>query len=236
MKYLIISDLHLGDGTKSDDFIYEDYTRRELNDVLLVDWINKLSPDVVILNGDIYELWQHSMRRIKKSHPMLHKLFNNKINPTIKFIRLTGNHDYELLGKTTHTINTKSGQKILVSHGFQNDKSMTNPFIRFGMWCLGWVEKIIPNIESVERVFKKSSVSNKISENTMDYAILNFNKGYDIVVCGHTHVQGQVQYSIFGNKMYYNSGTCQHGKLEGVLIDDEKSYVDDIDFIRTVRS
>jgi UDP-2,3-diacylglucosamine pyrophosphatase LpxH len=234
MKYLIISDLHLGDGTGSDDFVYEGNKKHSENDVKLANWIDSLRPDIVILAGDIYELWQHRLKRIKKAHSLLWNTFNNKLKLGYKFIRLVGNHDYQLLGKSTYTITTKSGKKILISHGFQNDKSMKNPFVRFGVWCLGLVEKIIPNIEVVERVFKNSSVSKQIEENTMQYAYSKFNE-YNIVVCGHTHDQTAVHFDINGNNWYYNTGTCQHGKLEGILIDSDKDYDDGVDFIRMVR-
>jgi UDP-2,3-diacylglucosamine pyrophosphatase LpxH len=230
MRYLVISDIHLGDGTGSDDFKYETF-KHASKDESLLDFIDSLKPDTVILAGDIYELWQHKYKAIKKAHKLLCDTFDNKTNSPIKYIKLIGNHDYKLLGKSSYTIQINSGVNIYITHGFQNDKNMTNPFIRFGVWCLGLVEKIIPNIEVVENVFKKSNVSNLIENNTYNYAVSLMNT-YPVVICGHTHNQ-----KIYGTEkgLYYNCGTCQHDKFEGIFIDSEKTFDDGLDFIRMVK-
>ena len=55
MRILCISDLHMGNGLRGDDF--------GDNDTKLLKWIWKMQPHEVILVGDIFELWQFKMRR-----------------------------------------------------------------------------------------------------------------------------------------------------------------------------
>ena len=110
MKYLILSDLHIGDGSSKDDFYYD----KELIS-LLDDFIEK---DVVlILNGDFFELVETN--RVKEKGLItfeelvrvlepeviddivsMHREVFNKIKQFAKkrrVIYIIGNHDYYIL-------------------------------------------------------------------------------------------------------------------------------------------
>ena len=127
------------------------------------------------------------------------------------FIR--GNHDYTLFGKLSYTF-VENDRVVHVTHGFQNDKGMTNPFARLGVWLVGWVEKVFPNIENV---FSTSKLGDDIVKNTTAYATTLLKTGkYDQVVLGHTHNKGE-----FKCGAYLNCGTCQHGKFDYIIIGDK---------------
>ena len=214
MKVLIISDLHLGDGSSADDF--------GDNDDSLLKWITSHNADVVYLNGDIYDSWQFKMKRIKKAHPKIIKEFKNR---KYKYIR--GNHDYSVMGVLTRSLTTKNAMKVLISHGFQNDDRMKNPFLRVGVWFLGILERVpflswIDNPES----FATPRNKEKIMKLTEDYARDQLHK-YDIVICGHTHLKcdKNVSDGLTGSLKYINTGTCQHGKREGAILDTETGSV-----------
>lgn len=217
MKYLIISDLHLGDGTKSDDFITDKKGNIKTDrDVKFIRWIESLqklhgSIDKIILNGDILELWQFGRSAIERAHSGILNYFAHK-----DCIWIRGNHDYQITGLLYYDIKMDDGKNVHVEHGFRNDDGMTNPFSRFGVWCLGVVEKFNGNIENelesiATKRLKMSNVSDDITINTNNFARKLLKKN-DYVVFGHTHSGGK----IFGN--YYNSGTCQGGKYSGVLV------------------
>ena len=216
-RILIISDLHLGCRDRADDF--------GNNDIKLIHWIEKLDPDKVILNGDIYELWQRPFKKIFEAHKGLCKWFR-----TSWFEHIQGNHDLRLmsLDPLTRELMLADGRRVLISNGFQNDKLMTSPFSRALVWCLSWLEKIWPNIDN-EEGYGHDRKKTRIDKNTDIYASNMFAKGYDVVICGHTHKQIEIKLCLAKTKIidthYLNCGTCQHGKLQGVLIDTEKSTV-----------
>ena len=214
MKALILSDLHMGDGTGSDEFMEQDYK--------ILNFIGSIAPDSLYLNGDIFELWKCKMKNIRSFHYTLTKFVDGEYVHGMIFpevIRIKGNHDYTLFGKMKVEITTKSGKKILITHGFQNDPWMTNPISRFFTWCLGRVEKLIPDIDNV------FSASKRINNKANEYAMQQLTK-YDIVILGHTHKIECKQYLILGRFVTYaNSGTCTNGKLQGILIDTETDEI-----------
>lgn len=217
MKYLIISDLHIGDGTGTDDFGDNDFQLLSFLSEGL--WEKRF--DKVILNGDIYELWQCGMRRIREAHRSICRYLESEV----RLERVKGNHDYILGGKIKKIIKTKSGKKILITHGFQADGWMNSPIARFLSWCLGKVEKLFPKIDNV---FCKPEA---IEEKVRSYAFKKL-KEYDVVILGHTHKQKIKKIRpIIGNLLrdeivekeliYANSGCCLDGRIEGILLDTE---------------
>ncbi len=216
---LIISDLHLADGTNLDDFGKKGET--EARELALIDFINAQSPIRVYLNGDIYELWQTKMKRIRQAHPTIIHFFES--DPRIRF--LVGNHDLTLTGKSTAEFMTKSGKKVLISHGFQNDLGMSSAIMRFWTWIIGKLEILIhPDIDRIGDIFFKNQNKEILMEKVRDYAAKQLIY-YDICICGHSHYN---EIGELNGKPYANSGGCIWGKIEGILLDcetDELSIV-----------
>ena len=110
MKYLILSDLHIGDGSTKDDFRY---------DVELVDLLKEYSQEgtVLILNGDILELLESECVKeiglvpfeelIQKMCPETIDMIERNHSEVFKALRdfakkgriiyIVGNHDYYIL-------------------------------------------------------------------------------------------------------------------------------------------
>jgi UDP-2,3-diacylglucosamine pyrophosphatase LpxH len=210
----VISDLHLADGTGTDDFgNFSETLERESK---LITFINKHNPGTIIANGDIYEKWQVRMKKIKKAHPTMINFL--KTDERVKI--LVGNHDYRRRGKLNYKFTTKTNKVGLITHGFQVDTGLKTSISRFFSWILGVIEKFIPKIENffAKKKFWNEGLQLKVKK----YAVKKFEKGYDIVICAHCHVP---KYEEIEGKIYANSGTCQQGRLEGVLIDTDTGKV-----------
>jgi len=214
MRALVISDLHIGDGTEADDFRGQD--DRILN------FISSIAPDRLYFNGDIFELWQCRMKDIRSLHYALTKFVDGEYVHGMIFpevIRIKGNHDYSLFGKMKAELVTDSGKKILITHGFQNDPWMTNPISRFATWCFGRIERLIPGANNI------FGTSKRITNKAQEYA-MKMGKKYDYVVLGHTHEIGLDWVLLDGKTVLYaNSGCCCSGKMQGLLIDTKDSSV-----------
>lgn len=90
-KIIIISDLHIGDKTKSDDF----YTHGSLEPFLeFLNWV-KLQDDIkeMVFAGDVFELWQSSISRTFQSYPEIWKKLYEIKDSGKKMIYVPGNHD-----------------------------------------------------------------------------------------------------------------------------------------------
>ncbi len=111
MRYLILSDLHIGDGSAKDDFVYDE----ELSNLL--DDFSKEESITLILNGDTLELVESEIVKslglipfeelvekldgdlidsIFENHPRVLEAFRN-FSRKHKIIYVVGNHDYYLL-------------------------------------------------------------------------------------------------------------------------------------------
>jgi UDP-2,3-diacylglucosamine pyrophosphatase LpxH len=84
-KIVIISDFHLGDCSKADNF----YPNRKIARDLLTYYGKK--GYFLIINGDFEELWQFSAAKIRSSYKTLYSLIR-RLYPG-KIFRIYGNHD-----------------------------------------------------------------------------------------------------------------------------------------------
>ncbi len=110
MRYLILSDLHIGDGSSKDDFHYD----RELTELLERYTDEEVS---LILNGDAFEILESEcvkslglipfeelvkkicpeiIDEIEKNHPLVFQSLRN-FSKSHEIIYITGNHDYYIL-------------------------------------------------------------------------------------------------------------------------------------------
>ena len=84
IEVLVISDIHLGTyGCQSK---------------ALLNYLKSVDPKIIILNGDIIDIWQFNKRYFPKSHMKIIKYFLNLIQDGKTIYYLTGNHD-EMLRK-----------------------------------------------------------------------------------------------------------------------------------------
>ena len=214
----VISDVHLGTyGCHADE---------------LLTYLNSITPKILILNGDIIDIWQFNKRYFPKSHLKIIKKIINMASKGTEVIYITGNHD-ELLRRFSDTkmgnfsivdklILDLNGQKAWFFHGDVFDLSIQNAkwLARLGgygydslilmnrcvNWCLEKMGKEKYSLSSKIKQSVKSAVKyiQNFEETAASLAIEN---GYDYVVCGHIHqTKKEIIDTPKGRTTYLNSG------------------------------
>jgi UDP-2,3-diacylglucosamine pyrophosphatase LpxH len=207
-KYLIISDVHLGD--------------KDCKAEILLKVLKQNKAKTIIIAGDLFD--HHNLHRLNKTHwKVLSKL--RKLSKKCKIIYLIGNHCFLkaefmsiLLGfncKDEHIIELKEN-KILVVHGdifdiyFTKYKWITNFIIK--VYYL--IRHYTPFPDDFFNLFKHHTndfveKSSDIKQNALKYINMN---GYDKIICGHTHIPEH-------SDKYINTGSFCERECGYVVID-----------------
>ena len=121
-RIVIMSDLHLGDGSRRDAFLLNsDLVERVLRDYYLE------KKFTLVLNGDIEELHRFDLEPIITQWKHMYQLFNS-FAECCGLYKLIGNHDYtlhyrempELEGHLLHGLRLEyAGNTMFVYHGHQ---------------------------------------------------------------------------------------------------------------------
>ena len=99
---------------------------------------------------------------------------------------------------------------------------MNNIFVRFFVWLVGGLERLIsPNLDLWPHMLRRPGEKSMLKERQIKYAA-QLLKTYDICILGHTHYHEIVSKE---NGVYANSGTCQNGKLQGILLNTDTEEV-----------
>jgi predicted phosphodiesterase len=181
-KILIISDLHMGTGTRDDL-----YHNGEMLTCILEEYYFK-NGWFLVLNGDIEELQRFPLDFIRENWAGLYRVFN-LFAAENRLYRIIGNHDEQLifLRNTSYPYHIHSAIKIetgiipaYVYHGHQlspiysNFNSLIGLLIRFFLKPFG-----IKNITDSRSPFKRFKIEKKA------YAFSLKNNCLSII--GHTH-------------------------------------------------
>ena len=215
---LVLSDVHLGThGCHSKE--------------LLV-YLKSVKPKMLILNGDIIDIWQFSKRYWPKSHMKVVKHIIGLASKGVTTYYITGNHD-EILRKfagfkigSLHILNNLvldlDGRKTWFFHGDVFDVIMQYSKWLAKLGSFGYDALIMLNniINRIYSLFGKDkvSLSKKIKENVksavkyinnfeVTAAMLAVKKGYRNIVCGHIH-HAEIRDIKINDKVitYLNSG------------------------------
>jgi UDP-2,3-diacylglucosamine pyrophosphatase LpxH len=217
-KIVVISDVHLGTyGCHASE---------------LKSYLKSIQPEVLILNGDIIDIWQFRKNYFPKSHLGVLKQILAMAAKGTQVYYLTGNHD-ELLRKFSETTmgNVHLLDKLVLQvdgkyhwffHGDVFDASIQNArwLAKLGGW--GYDFLILLNramnfaLEAMGR--ERYSLSKKIKgsvKNAVKFigdfektaCELAIDQGYQTVVCGHIHEpQIRTYENEKGRCIYLNSG------------------------------
>lgn len=218
VDYVIISDVHLGTyGCKAKE---------------LLNYLKTIQPKVLILNGDIIDIWQFSKHYFPKSHMNVVKQITGMLSKKTTVYYITGNHD-EMLRKFkdfnlgSFTILNKlilelDGKKAWIFHGDVFDVTMKHSKWLAKLGGIGYDTLIVINtfINWISNLlgYGKLSLSKKL-KNSVKSAIKfvnNFEQtaseiaienGFDYVICGHIH-QPQIKEmsNHKGKTLFINSG------------------------------
>jgi UDP-2,3-diacylglucosamine pyrophosphatase LpxH len=215
---LVLSDIHLGTfGCHAKE---------------LVSYLKTIKPKVIILNGDIIDIWQFSKNYFPKSHLKVVKQIIGFASKGVPVHYITGNHD-ELLRRfvgfnlgnlfiENKIILELDGKKAWVFHGDVFDVTMQHAKWLTKLGAIGYDTLILLNrfanfiLEKTGR--EKISLSKKI-KNSVKKAVKFINdfeqicadiaiaKKYDYVVCGHIHhPEIKTITNNDGSVVYLNSG------------------------------
>lgn len=216
---VVLSDLHLGTyGSRAKE---------------ILTYLKSISPRILILNGDILDIWQISKRYFPPSHAAVLKEVISMLTKGTKVVYITGNHD-ELLRKYTdmNMGNFQLTDKLIIEidnkmtwifHGdvFDNTtKGAAKLWAKMG--SNGYAALLLFN-KAINYCFKligreRVSLSKKVMA-SVNKAVIRINdfettaaeiairKKYDYVICGHIHQpQKRVVKNEEGSVVYLNSG------------------------------
>ena len=218
VEVAVISDVHLG--------TYGCHAKE------LLDYLSSIKPKILVLNGDIIDIWQFRKSYFPSKHLEVIKKIISMSTKGTKVYYITGNHD-EFLRKFTdlHMGNISLIDKLVLEldhkrawifHGDVFDASITQAkwLAKLGGWGYDMLILINRFINWVLARFNKEpySLSKKIKNNVKSAVkfITNFEnvcvelaieKGYDYVICGHIH-EPKIEFmeNENGETFYLNSG------------------------------
>ncbi|MGG9970527.1 UDP-2,3-diacylglucosamine diphosphatase [Ferruginibacter sp. SUN002] len=230
----VLSDIHLGTyGCHAEE---------------VVDYLKSISPQILILNGDIIDGWQFSKRYFPVSHMQVIKEIMSMLSKGTRIVYITGNHDemlrrysdlqmgnflltdkfvIEMNGKTTWFFHgdvfdatTRGSAKILAKLGGHGYDMLIllNRFINATLKLFGR-EKMSFSKKVKNSVKKAVSWIGDFEQTAAELAI---NKGYDYVACGHIHQpQKRVITGKEGSVVYLNSGDWVENLTALEFVNDE---------------
>ncbi|WP_224490419.1 UDP-2,3-diacylglucosamine diphosphatase [Robertkochia flava] len=218
IELAVISDTHLGTfGCHAEE---------------LLTYLNSIDPGILVLNGDIIDIWQFRKRYFPRQHLLVIKKILDMAAKGTEVYYITGNHD-EMLRKFTdiklgkiHVVNklvlNLSGKKAWFFHGDVFDASMrhTKWLARLGGWGYDLLILINRVLNKILLFLGKErySLSKKIKDSVKkavkyihdfenvaaDLAIANH---YKYVICGHIHQPRMIRkVNKHGTCLYLNSG------------------------------
>lgn len=218
VEVVVISDVHLG--------TYGSHARE------LHNYLSSIKPKILVLNGDIIDIWQFRKSYFPKAHlKVIQKIISLATKGT-KVYYITGNHD-EMLRKFSDmnmgnlTLADKlildlDDKKAWIFHGDVFDTSVQHAkwiaklgglgydylilLNRFVNWCLLKIGKEPYSFSKKIKASVKKAVKH-ISDFEKTATDLSIEKKYDYVICGHIHEPKMVlKENKNGATMYLNSG------------------------------
>ncbi len=180
-RYIIFSDLHMGNGKASDDFA----PNSELFLRVLGEYYLPTSYRL-ILNGDVEELQRYSLESIMRRWESVYELIS-RFEEDGRLDRLFGNHDMALRSIRSPKINLQeairfdyNGNDIFVFHGHQTSKR----FEIYNDW-FGFVLKYFANPLRIKN-YEVSHDSEKRFR--VEQRVYNFASSAKVLsIIGHTH-------------------------------------------------
>ena len=180
-RIVIFSDLHLGDGRRTDDF--------RPNSSLFTTVLRDYYLDGgyrLILNGDIEELQRFRLDDILRRWRPVYEVFD-RFRSAGRLHRIVGNHDLDLLSRTDHSFDVRQalrysyhGNDIFIFHGHQTSKGFEkfNKLVGIGLRCFANPLKIT-NYTVAHDSLKRFRTEERVYEFASRHKVLS--------IIGHTH-------------------------------------------------
>ena len=218
VELVVISDVHLGTfGSHAKE---------------LYNYLSAIKPKILVLNGDIIDVWQFRKSYFPKAHLKVIQKIISFASKGTKVYYITGNHDemlrkfsdmnlgnFSLVDKLVLDLDDK---KAWIFHGDVFDASVQHSkwiaklgglgydylilLNRFVNWCLLKLGKEPYSFSKKIKASVKKAVKH-ISDFEKTATELAIEKKYDYVICGHIHEPKMIQKETkIGSTMYLNSG------------------------------
>ena len=218
VELVVISDVHLGTfGSHAKE---------------LYNYLCAIKPKILVLNGDIIDVWQFRKSYFPKAHLKVIQKIISFASKGTKVYYITGNHDemlrkfsdmnlgnFSLVDKLVLDLDDK---KAWIFHGDVFDASVQHSkwiaklgglgydylilLNRFVNWCLLKIGKEPYSFSKKIKASVKKAVKH-ISDFEKTATELAIEKKYDYVICGHIHEPKMIQKETkIGSTMYLNSG------------------------------
>ncbi|WP_395053840.1 UDP-2,3-diacylglucosamine diphosphatase [Flavobacterium sp.] len=219
VELVVISDVHLG--------TYGSHAKE------LLQYLQTIKPKILVLNGDIVDIWQFRKSYFPASHLKVIKKIISMTSKGTKVYYITGNHDemlrkfsdsivgnFSILDKLVLTLD--DDKKAWIFHGDVFDASVQHSkwiaklgglgydylilINRFVNWCLKKMGKEPYSFSKKIKASVKKAVK-FITDFETTATDLAIEKKYDYVICGHIH-EPKIKHieTKNGSTLYLNSG------------------------------
>lgn len=218
IELVVLSDIHLGTfGCHAKE---------------LVNYLSTIKPKILVLNGDIIDIWQFRKSYFPSTHLKVIQKIINLASKGTKVYYITGNHDEMLRKFSDLTMGNISlvdkvvlelgDKKAWIFHGDVFDTSVQHSkwiaklggvgydylilMNRFVNWLLSKIGKEPYSFSKKIKSSVKKAVKH-ISDFEQTATELGIEKKYDFVICGHIHEPKIIKKeNKNGSIMYLNSG------------------------------
>jgi UDP-2,3-diacylglucosamine pyrophosphatase LpxH len=218
IELVVLSDIHLGTfGCHAKE---------------LFNYLSSIKPKILVLNGDIIDIWQFRKSYFPSTHLKVIQKIINLASKGTKVYYITGNHDEMLRKFSNLTMGNISlvdkvvlelgDKKAWIFHGDVFDASVQHSkwiaklggvgydylilMNRFANWLLSKLGKEPYSFSKKIKSSVKKAVKH-ISDFEQTATELGIEKKYDFVICGHIHEPKIIKKeNKNGSIMYLNSG------------------------------
>lgn len=194
-KYILFSDLHLGNGGKADDFCMNEATM-----LIALAHYRKEGFELVLV-GDIEELWQFALEEVRSRYfSTIYKAI--RAFPDVLVHRIFGNHDGDwnkvcidptkshpvqpgIAAEGIRVKNADGNLPILICHGHQGDIESDRGAwsSRFFVRCYRFFEPLLRKLGKKNPPAIRSQILKNHEKIFYDWAKAN----KVLLICGHTH-------------------------------------------------
>jgi UDP-2,3-diacylglucosamine pyrophosphatase LpxH len=196
-KYLIVSDIHLGD--------------KDCKAEILLKVLKRHKAKTIIIAGDLFD--HHNLNRLKGNHwKVLSKL--RKLSKKQKVIYLIGNHCFLKAEFMSILLGFDCKDEYILELKDQKIKYITNFIIKLYYIFRHYT----PFADDFFRLFRNHTNSFTEKSSDMKRNALKYiqNNNYDKVICGHSHI---AEYS----DKYINTGSFCEERASFVIIDNKNN-------------
>lgn len=229
----LISDLHLGDGARADNFRQ---SRAEQPLLRFLDMVAQRGKRLII-NGDLFELWKFDLPICLKMYRRILSKLRQISEQGLEIIYIFGNHDFDL-SYLQHLFSFiveswDFGHYLHIEHGhrFDRDSGTIWKIRQAAVWLVAWAERWFDrNIDlrldrALQRyhIFQpKTPASRRYRGTLIEYEkeVAKMLARYQMVILGHTH-KPMLKY-LQPTGIYANSGTWIAGRRDYIFIDGDR--------------